>query len=176
MHLNSRSHLPHILAALLLIAAPVAQAKDGGGKGSSGRSHSGRGGGGHDSGSGYAKHGGGGKYSNHGYAREGGGGKGFNRDYDAPNRGFYNNGGRKHSSGHRYAYSPRGFSAGYSSGRFYAGRGYFYGGNFWARPFFGIGIGIPFGYGYPTNRGCGYVDGYGDFWPAPCYSDYYFGY
>ena len=37
-------------------------------------------------------------------------------------------------------------------GRFYAGRGYYYGGRFWARPYFGIGIGIPFGWGYNARR------------------------
>ena len=64
----------------------------------------------------------------------------------------------------------RGYNSGFSAGRFYPGRGYFYGGNFWARPYSGIGIGIPFGYGFNTNRGCGYVNNFGDFYPAPCYS------
>jgi len=69
-----------------------------------------------------------------------------------------------------YRPSYNGYNSGFSAGRFYPGRGYFYGGNFWARPYSGIGIGIPFGYGFNTNRGCGYVNNFGDFYPAPCYS------
>ena len=63
------------------------------------------------------------------------------------------------------------------NGRFYAGRGYYYGGRFWARPYFGYGVGIPFGWGYYTDAGCGYYDGWGYWQPAPCYVDdsYYFG-
>jgi hypothetical protein len=60
----------------------------------------------------------------------------------------------------------------YSPGRFYAGRGYFYGNRFWARPYYGVGAGIPFGYGYRTPRGCGYVDPWGRYIPAPCYLGY----
>lgn len=60
----------------------------------------------------------------------------------------------------------------YVPGRFYAGRGYFYGNRFWARPYFGVGAGIPFGYGYRTPRGCGYVDSFGRFYPAPCYGGF----
>lgn len=152
MHFNSKSRLPYLLTALLLIAAPLAQAERGGGR------SKGHGEGGQGSGRGYARHGGGGHgeigrggySSKRNYAR-------YNRGWAAPNRGYS-------------------YGGGYSSGRFYAGRGYFYGGSFWARPYFGIGIGIPFGYGYQSNRGCGYVDGYGDFYPAPCYSEYYSGY
>jgi hypothetical protein len=84
--------------------------------------------------------------------------------------------GRGYSGGGQQFYSGRGFSGGgggYNTGRFYAGRGYYYGGRFWARPYFGVGIGIPFGFGYYTDRGCGYYDGYGYWQPAPCYSDSY---
>ena len=39
------------------------------------------------------------------------------------------------------------------------------------------GIGIPFGWGYYTDAGCGYYDGWGYWHPAPCYADnnYYYG-
>lgn len=102
-------------------------------------------------------------------------GRGYGRGYD--NRGYDNRGygrnnfvGRGYSGGGpRYVAPPRGFYGGYAPGRFYPGRGYFYGNSFWARPYFGVGVGIPFGYGYRTPRGCGYVDGFGQFYPAPCY-------
>lgn len=71
-------------------------------------------------------------------------------------------------AGPRYVAPSRGFG-GFRAGQFYQGRGYYYSGNFWARPYFGAGVGIPFGYGYRTPRGCGYVDGFGRFFPAPCY-------
>jgi hypothetical protein len=74
---------------------------------------------------------------------------------------------RDHPHGYRAYAAPA--PRVYVGGRFYANRGYFYGGRFWARPYFGVGIGIPFGYGYRTPRGCGYVDGWGRFYPAPCY-------
>jgi hypothetical protein len=78
----------------------------------------------------------------------------------------HRNGYRSYSApARRYVAPPRA----YVGGRFYANRGYFYGGRFWARPYFGVGIGIPFGYGYRTPRGCGYVDNWGRFHRAPCY-------
>jgi hypothetical protein len=85
---------------------------------------------------------------------------------------------RGHAYGHaarRYAPPPRVYHGGgtFVAGRFYTGRGYFYGGSFWARPYFGVGVGIPFGYGYATPRGCGYVDAWGRFYPAPCYMPHY---
>jgi hypothetical protein len=101
------------------------------------------------------------------------------RNYGRGNNGWGNNGrgyGRNHfvdrgfgGGGPRYVAPPRGFFGGYTPGRFYSGRGYFYGNRFWARPYFGVGVGIPFGYGYRTPRGCGYVDGFGQFFPAPCF-------
>lgn len=70
----------------------------------------------------------------------------------------------------RYVGPPRVIvGGGFRPGRFYSNRGYFYGGRFWARPYFGVGIGIPYGYGYRTPRGCGFVDQRGVFYPAPCY-------
>lgn len=85
--------------------------------------------------------------------------------------GDHRNGHRSYAApARRYVAPPRVYvGGGYRPGRFYANRGYFYGGRFWARPYFGVGIGIPFGYGYRTPRGCGYVDGWGRFHPAPCY-------
>ena len=103
---------------------------------------------------------------------------GGGRSYSAPaNRGF-SGGGRSYAAPRGFA-TPRGYApyagrayggGGYNSGRFYAGRGYYYGGRFWARPYFGVGIGIPFGYGYSGPYGCGYYDGYGNWIPAPCYA------
>jgi len=140
MFKKSQIRLALVFGAVLLFTAPIAQADDDR-RGSRGRSSGGRG-----------------YYS------------GSNRGYAAPNRGFYNGGGRSYNSRNRYIAPYRGYrGGGFVSGRFYSGRGYFYGGSFWARPYFGIGSGIPFGYGYNTNRGCGYVDEWGDFYPAPCY-------
>lgn len=99
--------------------------------------------------------------------RNGGRGNSGRGYYSAPRYNGYYRGG-----GPRYVAPPRAYYGGYSPGRFYSGRGYFYGNRFWARPYFGIGIGIPFGFGYRTPRGCGYVDEWGDFYPAPCYSRY----
>jgi hypothetical protein len=84
---------------------------------------------------------------------------------------------RSYSGGGNY-YNGRYYGSGgaYYPGRFYAGRGYYYGGRFWARPYSGIGIGIPFGGGYNAGSGCGYYDGYGYWRPAPCYSNLYSGY
>ena len=63
---------------------------------------------------------------------------------------------------------------GFNNGRFYSGRGYYYGGSFYARPYFGFGLAIPWGYGYPTDYGCGYFDDFGYFHQAPCYVDPYY--
>jgi hypothetical protein len=104
-------------------------------------------------------------------------GRGDNRRHYAPQRHYNSVGFRSFYSAPRYAPVPRGIYRGsYVPGRFYSGRGYFYGDRFWARPYFGVGIGIPFGYGFRTNRGCGYVDGWGAFHPAPCYVGYDSGY
>src|SRR5439155_3496865 len=87
--------------------------------------------------------------------------------------------GRGNSYGGGRSYLGGGYGGrGYSNGRFYAGRGYYYGGRLWARPYYGYGIGIPFGWGYNTDAGCGYYDGWGDWQPAPCYAgdSYYYGY
>src|ERR1022692_2834118 len=73
----------------------------------------------------------------------------------------FSGGGRSYAAPRGFA-TPRGYApyagrayggGGYNSGRFYAGRGYYYGGRFWARPYFGVGIGIPFGYGYSGPYG-----------------------
>ena len=114
-----------------------------------------------------------------------GGGRSYARP-SFPGRG-YSGGGRTYASqsyswrgysgGNRSTYVERGVPrGGYSAGRFYAGRGYYYGGRFWARPYFGVGIGIPFGWGYYSEAGCGYYDGWGDWWPAPCYPYQRYGY
>ncbi len=151
MILNVKMRLTIAMSAALLFAAPSAVGKKGGGD--------------HDRGEhGRGEHGGGkfrGGYQKH------------NRNYDfGHNRGFYNGGGARYYAAPRYYAPSRAYyDGGFTAGRFYAGRGYFYGGSFWARPFFGVGIGIPFGYGYRTPRGCGYVDEFGDFYPAPCYSN-----
>lgn len=153
MNFNFRFGKTLLFATMLLIAAPSAEAQRGGGRGSR------------------SGHGGGGQSSSRGHSGFSRGYSGSHRSYAAPNRGFYN-GGRSYYSAPRYRSAPRFYGGGFSSGRFYSGRGYYYGDRFWARPFFGIGLGIPFGYGYRTNRGCGYVDDWGDFYPAPCYSGY----
>ena len=154
---NFQFRLALVFGAILLFTAPVAQAEKGGRHGSSGRSSHGHRG---------DKHGGERSYY-----------YGSNRGYDAPNRGYYNREGRDYNSRNRYVAPYRGYNGGaFVSGRFYSGRGYFHGGSFWARPYFGIGVGIPFGYGYNTNRGCGYVDEWGDFYPAPCFSNYSYRY
>jgi hypothetical protein len=155
-----KSALPVLaLGAVLMLLGPTsAFAQRGGGQrgergghgggGSYGRSFSGSGG--HrDSGPAYS-----------GRNQWGGG-----RSYAAPERGrsFYS--GRSDYRGGNY----RGGGS-YSPGRFYSGRGYYYGGRFWARPYFGAGIGIPFGWGYNLGNGCGFYDGYGDWQPAPCYA------
>jgi hypothetical protein len=98
----------------------------------------------------------GGSYSSRSFSGSG-------RSYAAPSysgRG-YQGGGRAYSGG----------GGGYYAGRFYAGRGYYYGGSFWARPYYGYGVGIPFGWGYYSGSGCGYYDGWGNWQPAPCYSN-----
>lgn len=140
MKLNFKMRLAIALSAALLFGVPAAMADPGGGHG--GGKH------------GKNKD----KYSS-------------SRGYIFENRGFYRGDGGGYYAAPRY-YAPQRsyYGGGFLAGRFYAGRGYFYGGNFWARPFFGVGIGIPFGYGYSTPRGCGYVDEFGDFYPAPCYA------
>jgi hypothetical protein len=155
-----KSALPALaLGAVLAIVGPTAAfaQRGGGGHGGghygggfSGRSY---GGGGHGFAGGYRG----------GYAAPYGG-RGFygGRGYVAP-RGFY--GGGYYRGGYY-----RGYGGGFYPGRFYPGRGYFWGGRWYARPFFGVGIGIPFGYGYYVNGyGCGYYDGYGYWVAAPCY-------
>ena len=164
MYFPSQARLPYLLGALLLVAAPVAEAQRGrGGESSSGRSRSDQRGG--QSQSSRSNSG----SSNRSYAAPNPNYGGSGRSYAAPSRQYYN-GGRNYYAAPRYRYAPRVYGGGYYSGRYYSGRGYFYGGSFWARPYFGVGIGIPFGFGYPTNRGCGYVDETGAFYPAPCYA------
>ncbi|MCC6341751.1 MAG: hypothetical protein IT166_06110 [Bryobacterales bacterium] len=137
-----KTFLPLALGAAFLMLAPgFAMAEHGGRRG--GHGGYGRSFSGHRGYYGYSGHRG---YYGRSYA-----GRGYYRGYAAP-RGYYRGGG-------------------YYPGRFYAGRGYYYGGRFWARPYFGIGIGIPFGYGYYTQYGCGYYDGWGYWRPAPCYVD-----
>lgn len=143
-------------AALILLGPTTVFAQRGWGHGAySGRSYSG----------------GGPRYSSGGYSgRSYYGGHGYysSPGYSTPYaRGYYARG-----------YYGRGYSGGYYPGRFYAGRGYFYGGRFWARPYFGVGVGIPFGWGYNLGYGCGYYDGFGYWQPAPCYiyPDVYSGY
>lgn len=109
--------------------------------------------------------------------RRGGGPSHSDRGYSDGNRAYR---ARPYSGGNHYydhrSYTPpprnyynrRGPGA-YVDGRFYANRGYYYGGSFYARPYFGFGIAIPFGYGYSTRLGCGYYDGWGRYHPAPCY-------
>jgi len=97
------------------------------------------------------------------------------RSYAAPYAGRGYSSGRSYYGGGYYGGGYHGGGA-YYPGRFYAGRGYYYGGSFWARPYFGIGIGIPFGWGYYSGSGCGYYDGYGYWQPAPCYPNLYSGY
>ena len=109
-----------------------------------------------------AQHGGGRGYS---------GGRSYSGSYSARSFGGRTFAYRAPSSG-RYFGGGYYRGGGYYPGRFYAGRGYYYGGRFWARPYFGIGIGIPFGWGYNMGYGCGYYDGYGNWLPAPCYSAY----
>ncbi|MBL8241918.1 MAG: hypothetical protein JNM66_31125 [Bryobacterales bacterium] len=109
--------------------------------------------------------------------RHGSSGRGYysggGRHYSAPQRNFYRGHDRGYYAGPRYVSGPRVvIRGGFTPGRFYSGRGYYYGNRFWARPYFGIGVGIPFGFGYRTARGCGYVDEWGDFYPAPCYLGY----
>lgn len=111
--------------------------------------------GGHGGGFGGGRGGGfGGGYSNRGFSG------GFNRGFRAPAFRGYSGGSNSYGRG----YAPR-----YSVGRFYSGRGYFYGNRFWARPYYGVGVGIPFGFGYYANGDCGYYDGWGYWQPAPCY-------
>jgi len=152
------------VGAVLLVANPVpafAQRGNSGGHGGSnygGRSYSGGG----SRGQSYA-----------GRSYSGGQSYGGARSYSGRGQVYS---GRSYSGRGEQFYSGRGVyggGGGYSSGRFYAGRGYYYGGRFWARPYFGVGIGIPFGYGYYTDRGCGYYDGYGYWQPAPCYATGY---
>ena len=138
--------------ALLLTGATAAWAQHGT-RGGSGRSYSGgggysTGGRGYSSGGGYA----GRAYAGAGYSYRGASGYYGGRGYSAGNRGYAYAGGR-----------------GYGEGRFYAGRGYYYGGRFWARPYYGYGVGVPFGWGYNSGAGCGYYDGWGYWHPAPCY-------
>ena len=112
--------------------------------------------------------GGHGAYSHRGYS-------GGNRGYSA--RPYYGGGPRYYAPPPRAYYNPNAYR-GYVAGRFYAGRGYFFGGSFYARPYFGFGVAIPFGYGYPTDLGCGYYDGWGRYHPAPCYDpglSFYYG-
>jgi hypothetical protein len=147
-------------AALMLLGPTTALAQRGGGGrgGQSGGGYSGRsfsGGGGRS----YAA-------PNSGRSFSGG------RSYAAPNQGRSFSGGRSYyGGGERY----RG-GGGYYAGRFSPGHGYYYGGSFWARPYYGVGVGIPFGWGYRSRLGCGYYDGYGYWQPAPCYVDPYLGY
>ena len=156
MILNVKMRLTIAMSAALLFAAPSAVGKKGGGDHDRGDHDRGD----HDRGE-------------HGRGKFRGGYQKHNRNYDfGHNRGFYNGGGARYYAAPRYYAPSRAYyDGGFTAGRFYAGRGYFYGGSFWARPFFGVGIGIPFGYGYRTPRGCGYVDEFGDFYPAPCYSN-----
>jgi hypothetical protein len=104
----------------------------------------------------------GGGFSGHSFAGGVGHGYSAGRSYAVPNAGRSYYGGRGYYGGGR----------GYYPGRFYGGRGYYYGGRFWARPYFGYGIGIPFGCGYNLGYGCGYYDQFGYWQPAPCYSGY----
>ena len=170
----TKSAIPALVLSAALLVGPAtafAQRSGGGGRtgGSSGggRSFSGGGGRSYSAPSGRSFSGGGRSYSAPSYS---------GRAYSGPS---YS--GRAFNGGSRSYVAPRGFSGGnrgYYSGRFYAGRGYYYGGRFWARPYFGIGIGIPFGWGYSSNYGCGYYDGWGYWQPAPCYvpPDAYYGY
>jgi hypothetical protein len=144
MNLNFKSGLSVAAVALFLLSAPAALADRDGRHGSRDRGHSGR-----------------------GYYSGGG------RNYSAPQPNYYRGNDRGYYGGSRYVSGPRVvIRGGYAPGRFYSGRGYYYGNRFWARPYFGIGVGIPFGYGYRTPRGCGYVDEWGDFYRAPCYMGY----
>jgi hypothetical protein len=152
MFYNLQSRLSLVFGAALLFTAPQALAQRGGDRGSSSRSFSD-----HDRGN-----------------QRGDRNFSSGRNYANPSNGQYSGSRENHNSHNRYVAPSRPYiGGGFTSGRFYAGRGYFYSGRFWARPFFGIGIGIPFGYGYNTDRGCGYVDDVGDFYPAPCYSSGY---
>jgi hypothetical protein len=147
-----QSSFPAVIAAALLLTAPTALAQRGGRNG----------GGNHD----------GGSYRSGGNF---GGGYRSGQTYSAPPRAPQR---RRALLLHRPSYVPPSsyYGDSYYADRYYTGRVYFYCGSFLARPYFGVGLGIPFGYGYRTNRGCGYIDGWGDFHPAPCYQFYYDGY
>lgn len=129
-----------VLGALLLLAGATSAFAQRGNGGYGGR-------GGFHAGRGFAQRGYGGGFYGRGYAPSlvfrGGFGPGF--------------GGYRAGPG---AFRP---------GRFYAGRGYFYGNRFWARPYYGVGVGIPYGWGYRGLVGCGFYDGWGYWQPAPCY-------
>ncbi len=150
-----------VIGAVLILLGPTAvlAQRGGGGRGQSGGSSSGR----SFSGAGGPSH------SAPSYSRRGGSGR--MRSYAVPYAGRSYYGGRSNYGGGYY----RG-GGGYHTGRFYPGRGYYYGGSFWARPYNGSGIGIPFGWGYDLGSGCGYYDGYGYWRPAPCYPELYSGY
>lgn len=153
MKFNTTTKLTMALGALLLFGAASAMADDRGrdyGRGN-GRGN------GRDNGRDFGR--------DNGRNFNGNNGRGYNQNFNRNNfsgRGYV-------GGGPRYVAPPRSFYGGYTAGRFYSGRGYFYGNSFWARPYFGVGVGIPFGYGYRTPRGCGYVDGFGQFYPAPCF-------
>jgi len=170
--INFKTRLVVTLGTVLLTSAPSAIAQNrGGGQGRGDSSGRGYNGGGNVNGGrnfNVGRNFGGRGYSNQSFGRSNF--SGFKRGYIAP-LGFYNGGGRGFYNAPRYLAPSRGFygGGGFTAGRFYSGRGYFYGGSFWARPYFGVRFGIPFGYGYNTARGCGYVDGFGNFLRAPCY-------
>ena len=56
-------------------------------------------------------------------------------------------GGGRGFANRSFSYGKSFNRGGFYPGRFYCGRGYYYGGRFWARPYYGIGVGIPFGFG-----------------------------
>jgi hypothetical protein len=112
-----------------------------------------------------------------GHGHPGRGYHGGDRGYSARPNNYYRGGPRYYAPPPRAYYNPNAYR-GYVAGRFYPNRGYFYAGGFYARPYFGIGVAIPFGYGYATDLGCGYYDGWGRYHPAPCYypnGGYYYG-
>lgn len=122
-----------------------------------------------------AQRGGGrGGYSGPGFSsgyRGYGGGRGYGSNWGYGGPSF--RGGRGYNS---FGSFGRGYDRGFAAGRFYPGRGYFYGNRFWARPYFGVGVGIPFGYGYYSRAygpRCGFVDGWGYWQPAPCWVNPY---
>jgi hypothetical protein len=116
-------------------------------------------------GGGYGGHSGGGYSSGRSFS-----GGGYSGRYAGPSySGRYSGGGRSYAVPYSRGGGYYRGGGSYYPGRFYAGHGYYYGGRFWARPYFGIGIGIPFGWGYDMGYGCGYYDGFGYWQPAPCY-------